>query len=142
VRPKELASIKETLEEMAVERGDIETLRALNPNHASFIGPPKRGPGQPKKVLGSKKWPDPWTDALSPENRLKEALRDVDRIYALWKQEQHYGLRNRPTGTLTAQKIAADRWGLSENDVKKKRISEATRRRLAAEPPIPVPWAD
>jgi hypothetical protein len=130
VRQKEQPWILEFMKETAAERGDIETLRALNPTHASLINPLARGPGRPQKVLGSKKWPDP-NDALSPESRLKEALRDVIRIYALWKE--HYdGRRNRPSGTLTAQKIAADRWGLSEDDVRKRRISDETRQRVAA----------
>jgi hypothetical protein len=68
-------------------------------------------------------------DPLSPECRLEEALADVAQIRAIWKR--HYDHTNRPSGTLTAEEVAAERWGLDEDDVRKRRVSPRTRERLA-----------
>jgi hypothetical protein len=109
-------------EQRAAEEGDIETLRALHPKHAAFINPikPKR-----KQPFDDHDW-----QGLSPEDRLTEALHDLKRrIPALWKEA--FGYRNRPNGSLTAEEIAAARWGLDEKDVRKRRVHATTRDRLA-----------
>jgi hypothetical protein len=99
----------------AVEEGDIEALRQLHPGLARFLNlPPRRG--RPKKIGR-----DPW----SRQNRLADAILELPRIRALWKA--HYGRSNRPKGAITAEKIAAERWGLTEDDVKKRWASRSRR---------------
>jgi hypothetical protein len=125
------AKDRELREQRAAEEGDVETLRQLFPNHAQFINLPRK-PGRPRRISH---------DLLSPEDRLREAVHDLGRIRKLWKEK--FGYSNRPTGhhrdrdysagrtSLTAAKIAAERWGLEESDVLKRYVSLKTRKRLA-----------
>jgi hypothetical protein len=104
----------ELVERRAIEDGDIEALRALHTKR------PKPDPNG-----------DPPLFPFTPEDRLDEALHDLrpHRIPALWKEK--FGRKNRPRGTLTAEEIAAERWGLHRDDVRKRRVHAATRKRLA-----------
>jgi hypothetical protein len=118
------AKHREQREQRAVADGDIEALRALHPRLAAFINPinpikPKR-----KRPFDDHDW-----QVLSPEDCLDEARNDVPRIRGLWKEK--FGRQNRPRGSLTAEQIAAERWGLEERDVRKQRVHAATRERLA-----------
>jgi hypothetical protein len=102
----------ENLEDVAVqaaEECDLEPLRRQFPKHARFINPPKLKRGEHFK------------DAT--EVWLQRALEDVPRIRAIWKK--HYGKTNRPRGELTAEEIAAERWNLLPDEVRKRRISRA-----------------
>jgi len=47
----------------------------------------------------------------------------------LWKET--FDRENRPSGTLTAEQVAAEHWGLDEKDVRKGRVHATTRKRLA-----------
>jgi hypothetical protein len=114
------AKHRETLEQRAVEEGDTETLRRLNPRLAQFINPARKS-GRPRKTVDH--------DPLSPEARLKEASDDIERIRKLLKQ--HFGHVRRPPGAASVTQIAAERWGLDEVDVAKGRISSKMRERLA-----------
>lgn len=113
---------RQLLEARAIEEGDVEALRRLHPQLAQYINRP-REPGRPRNKIDQ-------YDPLSPEARLAEALHDQRRILELWKEK--FGLRNRPTGAVSAAKIAAERAGLDEDDVLKRRVSAATRERLAS----------
>jgi hypothetical protein len=126
------AEHNELLEQRAIEEGNIEALRRLHPKLAQYINSPKGKRGRPRRISH---------DLLSPEDRLREAVHDLRRIRDLWKEK--LGHSNRPTGhrgdrdysagrtSLTAAKIAAERWGLDESDVLKRRVSRKTRERLA-----------
>jgi len=115
------AKHRERLEQRAVETGDIEALRKLHPKLAAFINPikPKR-----KRPLDDHDW-----QGLSPEDRLTEAQHELRLIHALWKET--FDRENRPSGTLTAEQVAAEHWGLDEKDVRKGRVHATTRKRLA-----------
>jgi hypothetical protein len=121
IRRRAAAKHREQREQRAAEEGDIEALRALHPKHAAFINPikPKR-----KRPLH-----DHDGQGLSPEDRLTEAREELTLIHALWKEA--FGRTNRPSGTLTAEQVAAEHWGLDEKDVRKDRVHKATRQRLA-----------
>jgi hypothetical protein len=118
---RDATKYREWLEQRAAEEGDIKTLRALHPNHAAFINPikPKR-----KRPFGDHDW-----QGLSPEDCLTEALHEKTLIHDIWKTT--FRKTNRPSGTLTAEEIVAERWRLTVEDVRKRRISLATRERLA-----------
>jgi hypothetical protein len=104
------AKYRELLEQRAIEEGDIEALRQLHPKLVRFLNlPPQRG--RPKKIGH-----DPW----SKQNRLADAIAELPRIRAIWKK--NYDRSNRPSGAITAEKITAERWGLTEDDVKKRRV--------------------
>lgn len=85
---------------------DVSLLRELHPDHAEFIHPRKRKRGQRRRPRGN--WIKRW--------RLREAIEDVRRIRDIWAQ--HYGRRNRPKGAVTAEEIAAERHGLTEDEVR------------------------
>jgi hypothetical protein len=106
------------------ERKNLEPLRKLDPKRARFINLPKLGkPGDHfKKAINH--------DPLAPHRRLEEAVAELPRIRAILKK-YYQGHSNRPSGELTAEKIAAERWGLAEADVLKRRVSRETLRRLA-----------
>jgi hypothetical protein len=100
------------LEELAVqaaEERDLEPLRRQFPKHARYINLPKLKRGNHFK--------DP------TEVWLQRALEDVPRIRSIWKE--HYGKTNRPQGELTAEEIAARRWNLTQDEIRKRRISRA-----------------
>ena len=63
------------------EGGNIEPLREMHPSHAQFINLPKLKRGE--HFLTYAVW-------------LQQALEDVPRIRAIWKE--HYGKTNRATG--------------------------------------------
>jgi hypothetical protein len=107
------------VESLAMDWNDVATLRRLNPQLAQFINLPRPGRGPRKKFI---------RDPLSAECRLEEATADVRSIRTIWKK--YYSRSNRPRGELTAEKIAAARWGLTEDDVNKRRVSRATRQAL------------
>jgi hypothetical protein len=121
-----LAKSREASETWALEEAEtknLEPLRKLHPQHARFINlPPLGNRGDHfKKAINH--------DPLAPHRRLEEAVFDLSRIRAIWRE--HYGRSNRPSGELTAEKIAAERWGLTEEDVRERRVSRKTLRRLA-----------
>ena len=74
----------------------IEPLRQAFPELARFLQLPKRGDGKRGEQRGY--------------NPVKGAARDVKRIRALWRK--HYGNKRRKRGDLSAEDIAAARWGL------------------------------
>jgi hypothetical protein len=80
------------------------------------IAPPSSKPG-PKKTVDH--------DPDSPEERLADALEEVKRIRKILKK--HFGRANRPAGALSVEKMAAERWGLTEDDVRKQRVSRTRR---------------
>jgi hypothetical protein len=105
------------------EQGNLEPLRKQHPRLARFLNLPrlKRGEHFAKK---------PSTDA--PHWRLKEALFELKRVRDLWKK--HYdGKTNRPKGQLTAEEIVAERWGLDEDEVHKRRISRGRLKRASGD---------
>jgi hypothetical protein len=124
-----LAKDRKYSEALALEEAEsknLEPLRRLHPDHARFINRPPLAKRSDhfKKAINH--------DLLTPEDRLQEALAELPRIRAIWKK--HYpGRSNSRSGELTAAKIAAERWGLTEDDVRGQRISRATRLRLARE---------
>jgi hypothetical protein len=105
------------------EQGNVEPLRKQHPSLARFINRPrlKRGKHFKKK---------PPTDRLTPHDRLKEALFELPRVRAFWKK--HYGKTNRPQGQLTAEEIVAERWGLAEEEIYKRRISRKRLKKRAS----------
>jgi hypothetical protein len=108
------AKTREWFEDRAAESDDVETLRRLNPRLFRFINLPplKRGQHFKKKI----------DDMLSPQHRLKEALAELPRITAIWAKN-YDGKKNRPQGQLTAAEIAAGRWSLTADEVRKRRLS-------------------
>jgi|SRR6516165_3909947 hypothetical protein len=112
--------LREWLEQRAIAESDIKALRKLHPKLEPFMPiKPKR-----KRPFGDHDW-----QGLSPEDCLTEALREKKEIRKIWKKK--FRKTNRPRGTLTADEIVAKRWGLTKEDVRKRRISLATRKRLA-----------
>ena len=121
-----LAKERKWREERALqqaEQGNLEPLRKQYPGLARFINRPrlKRGEHFKKK---------PPTDHLTPHDRLKEALFELPRVRAFWKK--HYGKTNRPQGQLTAEEIVAERWGLAEEEIYKRRISRKRLKKRAS----------
>jgi hypothetical protein len=110
------------LEQRAIKEKDIETLRRLHPEKAEFLNLLRKR-GRPKRTITH--------DPDSPECRLEDAREDARRIRAFWRET--FGHSGRPTGSLmTAAKIAARRHGLTEDDVRKGRVSRTTRARLGS----------
>ena len=97
--------------------GNIEPLRKLDPKKARFLFPPELKPWQRFKPFGGQ-----W-DA---EARLRCARADIPRIREISKAA--YG-SNRLEGELAAEKIAADRWGISVNTIRSGFPSKAARLR-------------
>jgi len=113
-----LAKTQEWLRELALqqaEQGNLEPLRKLHPGLARFINKPllKRGEHFGKKLSD---------DPVALRCRLEEALAELPRVRAIWKK--HYGKTNRQGGQLTAEEIVAARWGLDEEEVRKRRLSQ------------------
>jgi hypothetical protein len=101
----------ELLEQRAIAESDIETLRRLHPKHAGYLNPPKSNKRGRRKKIGH--------DPESRQSRLANALIELRRIRTLWKKS---GLGKRTRGAITAEQIAAERWGLTEDDVRKRRV--------------------
>lgn len=94
------------------ERGNIEPLRKRLPHLAKFLHLAKRGVGQryPKITAVER------ARANLGIDEVQEAVKDVRRIRALWKQ--CYGKQNRPRGDNLAAEIAAGRWaGVEVEDI-------------------------
>jgi hypothetical protein len=120
---RESAAHRELMKQRAIEEGDVETLRRLDPELAQFIHAPKNSkPGRRKNTVNH--------DPDSAERRLKDALEEARRIRIILKK-YFDGRSNRPTGALTVERMAAERWGLTEADVRKRHVHVATRKRLA-----------
>jgi hypothetical protein len=122
-----LKKTQEWLEELALQQagqGNLEPLRKQHPRLARFINLPrlKRGEHFKKK---------PPTGHLTPHCRLEEALFELPRVRAFWKE--HYGKTNRPKGQLTAEEIVAERWGLDEEEVYRRRISRERLKRTSGD---------
>ena len=103
--------LREALE--AAQRGNVEPLRNLYPQIARFINPPKLRRGEHFKKNNQPGSTD------DPRLWLACAIEDAAQIRAI--SQSHYGRKNRPRGEATAEKIAADRWDLTEDEVRKKR---------------------
>jgi len=84
----------------AAEESNIEPLREMYPHLEDYLNLPKRKRGQ--RYL------------MSNEN-LISAVSDVPRIRDLWKK--HFGRVKRRCGELSAEEIAAKRWGVDEDAV-------------------------
>jgi hypothetical protein len=110
------AKHRERLEQRAVEEANIEALRRLHPRLADFINSPAGKRGRPRRPIDH--------DQLSAEARLAEARYDRDRILVMWKRELGFNRQG------LATKIAAERWGLADDDVTRDRVSSKTRERL------------
>jgi hypothetical protein len=107
------------------EQGNIEPLQKQYPRLARFINLPKLNkPGEHFKKK-------PPTAPLAPHCRLEEALFELPLVRAFWKK--HYGKTNRPKGQLTAEEIVAERWGLDEEEVYKRRISRERLKRASGD---------
>jgi hypothetical protein len=91
----------------AAEQGDIRPLRKKYPHLAPFLHLPKLKRGEHFKEP-AKIW-------------LRHAREDVQRIRAIWRK--HFGKVNRPRGELTAEEIAAERWNLTPDEVRRGRLS-------------------
>jgi hypothetical protein len=96
----------------AAERGDIGPLRRRHPEYARLSIKPKRGVGQRGHKDRNEKWKEHPRDS-----RLALAVIDVGRIRALW--QKHFQLKNRSKhqGEKSAEHFAAERWGLTEDEV-------------------------
>jgi hypothetical protein len=88
----------------SAEHGDIEPLRAALPHLAKFLQLPKLPPGETWSNLANEHVPV-----------VLMAAHDVPRIRALW--QLHYNKKNRRAGDVTAEEIAAARWGVDVEDV-------------------------
>jgi len=118
----EWSTIKAGIEEIklvkALEkaaRKDLGPLRELYPRLARYINLPKLE----KKGAHFKKDPEQLSISLI------NAVEDVDRIKAIWKQ--HYGKQNRPRGQLSALEIAAERHGVELGDIERERSKSPKR---------------
>jgi hypothetical protein len=102
----------------AAERGDPEPLRRSlereDPRLRQYTNLPKRKRGQRFKRLRVVKYND-------REMRLKQAVRELPRIRAIWKEA--YGKTKRSAGQMTAEEIVADRCNLTPDEVRKRRLS-------------------
>ena len=87
----------------AEQDGDIDQLRRALPHLAKFLQLPKQPDGVRR----------PKVDEHSEVVLM--AANDVPRIRALW--QEHYNKKNRKAGDVTAEEIAAERWGVDVEDV-------------------------
>ena len=112
----------------AAERGDIEPLRRRHPEYARLSIKPKRGVGR----RGHKDRNRKWTEVLQHphDSRLALAVIDVSRIRAIWQKHFRRKNRNKHEGEKSAEHFAAERWGLTEEEV-----SDAMRRIERLRPP-------
>jgi hypothetical protein len=115
-----LAKTQEWKLELALrqaEQGNLEPLRKQYPRLARFINLPKlEGKGK-----HFEKPPHPARDRL--ENALAE-LRDA-RVFL----RSYYKKTGRPKGKLTAEQILAERWNLTDYEIRKRLISRARLKR-------------
>jgi len=115
-----LVKTQEWLEELAIrqadEQGNIEPLRKQvqkqNPRLARFIKLPRRGRGK-----RFEKPPHPASDRL---DQAVAELRDARSFL-----QAFYKKTGRPRGRLTAEQILAERWDLTENEIRDRRISRS-----------------
>jgi hypothetical protein len=115
-----LMKTQKWLEKLAIlqadEQGNIEPLRKQvqkqNPDFARFIQPPRRGRGK-----RFEKPPHPASDRL---DQAVAELRDARSFL-----QAFYKKTGRPRGQLTAEQILAERWDLTENEIRKRRISRS-----------------
>jgi len=84
------------------EHGNIEPLRNAHPHLASFLHLPQRKRGQRFPKVNDK---------------LMRAVADVSRIRGLWKR--HFGRVKRQRGELSAEEIAAERYKLDVEKVRR-----------------------
>jgi hypothetical protein len=122
-RKRGLAKTQEWKLELALRQAmqrNIEPLRKLvqkqNPGLARFINLPRLGRGE-----HFEKPPHPARDRL--ENALAE-LQDARTFL-----RSYYKLTGRPKGQLTAEQILAERWNLTEYEIRKRLISRARLKR-------------
>ena len=109
-----LVKTQEWLVELALqqaEQGNLEPLQKQNPRLARFINLPELGQGE-----HFEKKPHPARD------RLDQAVAELPRVRDLlnWFHEKKTGY---PRGQLTAEQILAERWDLTEKEIRKRRIS-------------------
>lgn len=121
---KQLARLR--TKDFAIEQarlGNIEPLKKLHPEYAPFFAPPKRKRGGERRKKTA--------SLFMAQSRLEEAVAEKKRLHAIWMK--NYGKKNRPVGQLTAEEIVAERWGLTESEVCKQRLSHKRLSRLASE---------
>jgi DNA anti-recombination protein RmuC len=114
-----LRKTQEWLEELAIrqadEQGNIEPLQKQNPRLARFIKLPRRGRG--------KRFERPLHPA---SDRLDQAVAELPRVRELLNLF-HENKAGYPRGRLTAAQILAERWDLTENEIRKRRILRSRR---------------
>jgi hypothetical protein len=115
-----LVKTQEWLEELALQQAEqrnIEPLRKQYPRLARFINLPRLGRGE-----HFEKPPHPAYD------RLEQAVAELRRVRYLLNlfYENKTG---HPRGRLTAEQILAERWDLTENEIRKRRISHSRLKR-------------
>lgn len=101
----------------AAERGDIRPLRRRYPQVARFLHLPKRKRGQRYlEADKTKKWNKVLNDPH--DARLALAVMDVRHIRTIW-QKHFQGKKNRSAhaGEKSAEWFAAERWGLTEDEI-------------------------
>jgi hypothetical protein len=116
-----LVKTRKWLKELAIrqadEQGNIEPLRKQmqkqDPDVARFIDLP-RGRGRGKRF---EKPPHPASDRL---DQAVAELRDARSFL-----QAFYKKTGRPRGQLTAEQILAERWDLTESEIRKRRISRS-----------------
>ena len=99
----------------AAERGNIGPLRRRLPKFARFLHLPRRERGERYLKDKATKWKEVLNDPH--DSRLALAVIDVSRIRALW--QKHFQLKNRSKheGEKSAEHFAAERWGVTEDEV-------------------------
>jgi hypothetical protein len=104
----------------AAERGDIKPLRKevekIDSRYGRFVNLPRLRRGR-----HFKKKPPPTDDLRTPHGRLQEARHEWLLVPAIWKE--HYGQVRRRVGQLTAVEILAERWGLTDEEIRRNRLS-------------------
>lgn len=100
----------------AAERGDIGPLQRRLPKFAQFLHLPKRGRGKRYLEDRSKKWNKVLNHPR--DSRLALAVIDVSRIRALWQKHfEGRKKRSKHQGEKSAEHFAAERWGITEDEV-------------------------
>jgi hypothetical protein len=99
----------------AAERGDIGPLRRRLPKFARFLRLPRRERGQ--RYLKDKA--TKWKEVLHHphDSRLALAVIDVSRIRAIWQKHFRRKNRSKYQGEKSAEHFAAERWGVTEDEV-------------------------
>jgi hypothetical protein len=100
--------------------GELGPLRELYTEIVEFLAVPKRKRGQRRSYRN--------VSANFKRFSLRLVVRDVQRIRKLW--QQHYGLKNRRGGQVSAEEIAGRRHGMTEDEVHKakEKVSRPRRR--------------